>query len=342
MRETADLWHVRLPDGRLLRATADVVRQQVLAGRLPQDIEVRRSSKEDWQPLRAVGEFRTLPNGHAANGQNAGTVASRLDSGPLRYVGLRGLLEELLAALDSLLAPRKLVATAALGLPAAVLGLLASSARQLPIPPHPAYPWLFGGAAVAVLLALTALVSRMSFIELAHLRPARVREGLRGLPGPWLALLLSLGVAIGLYAAAQAGLSSLVEWAGPALGERFTVAISLVACVVGVVLAVPLFLLLPLAAVLAVEECSLAAGLGLWWQTVRRQGWRMLVGQWIALALAVVLLLPAQLLLVRAVPSEIAHQAVVGVGLLLTPFAVAYVAVANVFLYLHFRYGGGK
>src|SRR4051794_21363002 len=77
MRETADLWHVRLPDGRLLRATANVIHQQVQSGRLPHEIEVRRSSKDDWHPLHAVSEFRDLPNGKASNG--IGTVASRLD-----------------------------------------------------------------------------------------------------------------------------------------------------------------------------------------------------------------------------------------------------------------------
>src|SRR5437867_2238587 len=117
MRHSSDPWYVRLPDGRVLRAASTAaVRHHVNAGRVPVDSLVRRSSDEEWVALEWTQEFadlitapasepetstraRSRPENEWALPEPAG-IASRLDPMRLRTVGVRGMTEELLAALD--------------------------------------------------------------------------------------------------------------------------------------------------------------------------------------------------------------------------------------------------
>src|SRR6516165_9666671 len=130
MSQAADYWYVRLPDGRVLRAASTkVVRQEVGAGRIPPDSTVRRTPAEEWVSLEWTREFADLIDRRHSDsnagpgtrpshgsGQRPSTVASRLESERLHLVGIGGLLQELLAALDSTLVPQKLLVAVGTGL----------------------------------------------------------------------------------------------------------------------------------------------------------------------------------------------------------------------------------
>src|SRR5262249_22809218 len=151
----------------------------------------------------------------AREGQRAGrwgvpptTIASRLDPTQLRLLGVRGLIEDLQAALDSALVRRKLAAAALAGL---LLGLLAAVSR-LPTTDL----WAWGGAvgwclaapALVIAAAVIALLTRMTYVELSELKPAGWRESLGGLAG----LVLRLVLAGGLVPALVIGLIVLLRW----------------------------------------------------------------------------------------------------------------------------------
>jgi hypothetical protein len=49
MRDPFDVWFIRLPDGRVVRAKSTAaVRHHVETGRVPTDIWVRRRGEDDW------------------------------------------------------------------------------------------------------------------------------------------------------------------------------------------------------------------------------------------------------------------------------------------------------
>src|SRR4051812_1213293 len=91
MADTKDLWYIRLPDGKVLRAAgASVIRQQLAAGRLPAGTRVRRSLEEDWRAVERIPEFSDAAHPPGVNG-TAGptTIASRLDPSQVGTAGLR-------------------------------------------------------------------------------------------------------------------------------------------------------------------------------------------------------------------------------------------------------------
>src|SRR5262245_1098296 len=120
MGDANDLWYVRLPDGRLFRAGGTAtVRQHLQAGRIPPGSLVRRRGEDAWRPVEEAQELADAADGGPTNGVAGGgatTVAARLDPGQLHLIGVRGLFEDLLAALDSTLTRRKLAAAALAGL----------------------------------------------------------------------------------------------------------------------------------------------------------------------------------------------------------------------------------
>ena len=119
MNETNDAWFVRLPDGRVLKAASTLVlRQHLGTGRIPSDSRVRRSFDDEWIGLDWTEEFADLVQ--RKNG-NAGAVVPSADTGAvpgqasvarsyegarLQTVGLQGMAEELIAALDNTFARR--------------------------------------------------------------------------------------------------------------------------------------------------------------------------------------------------------------------------------------------
>src|SRR5205807_157003 len=121
-------------------------------------------------------------------------------------LGVRPLLEELLAALDSALVVKKLGPAALAGL--ALGGLLALA--RYPLLPfwREAQLWVLGALALLVVATLTGLLARLTYVELAQMRPARWRDARRGL----VRLTVRVAVAQGAVLAALVGLVVLLRW----------------------------------------------------------------------------------------------------------------------------------
>ena len=227
MSSNADAWYVRFPDGRVLRATSTtVVRQQLGAGRIPVGSTVRRNPDDEWTSLEWIEEFADVvagqrrpaeaavpgrqggrppsspaidlgssasgvrPPSSPSPGSEGSGVAARLDPLRLQTVGVRGLVDELIGALDSTLV-RKKIAVALVA--ALALGLLFAFAPLDPFKPLERLQFSRDGSldqrlgsagpAGASGSIATALLTRMTFVEVSRLRPARWREALSGVTG---------------------------------------------------------------------------------------------------------------------------------------------------------------
>jgi hypothetical protein len=375
MSQPSDVWFVRLPDGRVLRAASThVLRQHLGSGRIPSDSRVRRSVEEEWVALDWTTEFGDLVRHHTAEGNAAGAdartdpamaafqplprpsgIASRLDSGRLVTVGLRSLAEELIAALDSSLARQKLAVAAATALAAAI-----TAAASIPILNSIGLPgfWIaLSGVALAVLAMVSVcnvLVTQTTYVELSRLRPATWAEA----TAHWLRFSLRLLLAY-LVAGGGAALGiALFRWLPEALlpavqpeamstWHNVVTNLAAVISLVGEIILWPMlgFTLL-LGPVVVVEECSVAAALRQWWWLVRRHLGRLLLYE-SAAVLGGFALLPFTFPVVLAawgrwgqwggLDNVIGLSLVLLAGLAAAPL-LAYQAVAHVFLYLNLRY----
>ena len=386
MSKHPDAWYVRLPDGRVLRASStEAVRHHVEAGRIPINSMVRRHADAEWTALSWAPEFSSLavavaraaveraapppndhpaPTAHGAHGPapppvpNEGEVhgvAARLDSLRLQTVGVRGLVEELLGALDSTLVSSKLKAACVAG----VILLLGTFAvyRLVPLA-------LDGAGWVAELLAIllqllvlatvNTLLTRQTHLELSGMRRATLTEAREGsrpfVLRVFFAYLLVAGVALGLmvlfrnapgwlaHHGTEAGISG--EAVGPLANAA--AAIGVLGCAVLWVIVGMCWLLAP---VLVVEECSVGRGLREWCGLLRQHFWRVVLYEGLALAAGLVATLPLALPVALSLasgpvlPGNVAVRATVAGlnGLAVGPF-LAFLAVANVFVYLNLRY----
>ena len=372
MSAALDAWYIRFPDGRVLRATStSVVRRQLGAGRIPTASTVRRGPDEEWVSLGWTEEFADLVAvRHPANGgdpsqpvsigrrapapfaENQG-LASRLDPEQLQTVGVRGLVEELIAALDSTLVRRKLTFALSGGL---ALGLLAALTPLRPADfgqSGTELPWLFTGAAVLLVAALvTSLLTRMTFVELSRLRPARRQEVVAGLPSLTARVavcqLLVMGgtlMVIGLLRR----LPPLVLPAGVADGsppQEWGATTAVAAAVLAELALWPVFsfaLLLP--PLLAVEGVPIASALLQWLRLLRKNPGRVFLYEALAAGVGFVATLPLFLPLLAfagryedpRLAAAVAATRTVFIALALVPL-LAYLVVANVFIYLNLRY----
>ncbi|HTU18042.1 MAG TPA: hypothetical protein VMG10_08255 [Gemmataceae bacterium] len=392
----ADFWYIRFPDGRVLRAASTVVlRQELNAGHVPLGSTVRRSPIDEWVALAWTQEFADLveelaarqPAGGTSSQRSASipptkpqaasrrsatpgsadvpplddhpaTVGSRLDSSRLHLVGVRGHLDELLAALDSALAPKKLLLGVIAGLLLGVLFLLERAAwferdgRSL------ATAWCLLAVSMVVFDALSGLLTRLTFIELARLRPARWREGLNGLGRLTVWIVASQVIVRGFAWGLIVLLRWLPFWLGAGPDEAWSKTQQILA---GSVLALgmvaeallwPVFffwwLIPPL---LVVEDCTVWAGLRQWLTLLRRHLGRVFLYQTMAVGLGVLvtapfLLLIAPLFLPTFYPpealQEVAHATrFVLLGLACAPL-LTYWITSNVFIYLNLRYGANS
>src|SRR5262249_50014528 len=156
MSQAVDTWYVRLPDGRVLRAAStEVVRRHIDSGRIPATSRVRRSPNEEWAAIDWTEEFADVVRRpaalEAASDPAARTsasasraifkpeVASRYDPIRIKTIGLRGLVEELIAALDNTLARPKLLVAGALG---GISALIISIVPNLHTPDQAFWRWL--------------------------------------------------------------------------------------------------------------------------------------------------------------------------------------------------------
>jgi hypothetical protein len=395
MSSNADAWFVRFPDGRVLRATSTaVVRQQLGAGRIPTGSTVRRTPDDEWTSVEWVEEFADVvaeqrkvvdvavraggkppssplidisadasgakPLAPLPGGNEGSGVAARLDPLRLQTVGVRGLVDELIGALDSTLVRKKIAIAllAALG-----LGLLLALAPLEPLKPLERWELSKQGsidrawAALAVLVVgtiATALLTRMTFVEVSRLRPARWREAFSGLTGLVIRLAIALLVVAGntlLIVELLRNLPVYFLYNNPlqdAIPAEVMAAVAVIAAMLAEVLQWPIYgLALLLAPILAVERCSVGTALLQWLRLIRRQLGRAFVYEALAVGVGLIITLPLIVPLMTfatiyrfnnvRVDLAIQEARMVMEAMALGPL-FAYLAVANVFIYLNLRY----
>jgi hypothetical protein len=331
---------------------ADVLSEQrklmeVAAGATPRPGGGRPPSN----PALEVGGGRP-PSNPALPNEGSG-VAARLDPLRLQTVGVRGLVDELIGALDSTLVRKKI----AVGLVATLLlGLLFAFAPLNPLDFSQQRGSLDRAlVALAVLVVgsvATALLTRMTFVEVSRLRPARWGEALGGVFG--------LSFRLGLAQLVVTGNTLLIlevlrilpkDFLDGALSRsvvspQVAATVAAIVAMVAEVLQWPIFgLSLLLAPILAVEGYPIGTALLQWLRLVRRQLGRAFVYEALAVGVGLVITLPLFLPLltfVRIYPYPEIYGAVRATYIVLATMALgplfAYLAVANVFVYLNLRY----
>jgi hypothetical protein len=345
------------------------VRHHLEAGRIPSNSRVRRSTDEEWTALDWTSEFSDLapqhpvlsPSSPAASAREKGAatpaepgVEAGLRSGSLQLktVGVRGLAEELLAAMDSTLVRGKLVIAAQAGL---LGGLAFAVAHWMEGGVEwPWLPWIVAGLGCVLIVACcAALLTQMTFVEVSRLRPARWAETTAGLGRNVFRLASAQLLVGGTTVAALVLLRQVPAWAvgslapeGLAGSDWLAGMVTALALILQVLLWPVLGFTLLLAPVILVEECSVAAGLRMWWGLLRRHLSRIFLYEALACAAAGVaalpFVLPVALTLASAPvtgPVGSVAQAILILltGLALTPL-IAYLFVANVFIFLNLRY----
>jgi hypothetical protein len=381
MKDHYDPWYVRLPDGRTIKAKSTAsVRHHVEAGHVPLNSMLRRDPEEEWVALVWVAEFADLasPSARAMApptaepppqaGASRSGVSARLDPMRLQTVGVRGLIDELISALDSTIARTKMVPAFV----AAVLvfvGMFAARVIHRRLFNGDESTWLpeVAGAAfaVVVLSVLNALLARLTHTEVSTMRPARLRDALAGLPryaGPVvLANAIVAGAALGVLLLMQhvptwahRGLAGL---GADTIAFRLLYAAVLAAEMVVSALAwLVVGLCWLLTPAIVVEESSWLAGVREWRQLVRDHFGRVLVYEGLAVLLGIAVALPVTLAvsLARGGPLWLAPAWPAGAGtgpagaatavldaLTAAPL-LALMGVANVFIYLNLRYEQAK
>src|SRR5262245_58555939 len=375
MVHSSDAWYVRLPDGRVLRAASTAaVRHHVDAGRVPRDSLVRRSADEEWIALEWTQEFadliavekaaslpegrRRLPGEHPLPEPSG--IAARLDPLRLRTVGVRGMAEELVAALDISLVRSKLIVACSAALLIALAARFATAYLEFPQALPAWQTWgIVGLFSIAVGAVCNSLLTQMTYVEVSRLRRARWTEARAGLLRHGFRLVLAYVVVAGGGLACIAGLRWLADWLpdwlpGAARGWGWSEGaakvladvVPVVALLVEIVLWVVLSFTWLLAPIAIVEEASLPSLFMQWGRLLTQHLGRVLLYEALAVVLAILATLPFAIPVALAAVGwrAMAHSApatsdtlYILAGLITGP-ALAYVAVANVFIYLNQRY----
>jgi hypothetical protein len=379
MKEHYDPWFVRLPDGRTIKAKSTAsVRHHVEAGHIPLNSLIRRDSEEEWVALVWVAEFADLGKSagmishttSAAGGfaPHRSGVSARLDPLRLQTVGVRGLIDELIAALDSTLTRSKMVPAFV----AAVLlcaGVYSAPALLQSLFDAPAWVQQVVVAAfiIVVLSILNALLAKLTHLELSAMRPARMREALKSFGAYFIPVLIANVLVAGCGLMLIALIQNVPHWTADALrdgqmaaGARPFVTIPVLALVyvLSALIWIVVGLCWLLTPAIVVEESSWLTGIREWRQLLRDHFGRVVVYEGLALMLGVAISLPLALAASLALyGGPAAHSAwpngsgedvtwYVGVlrssiyGLASAPL-IALLPVANVFIYLNLRYEQG-
>jgi hypothetical protein len=341
MATAIETWYVRLPNGRTVRVrSTDVVRRLVRAGRIPVESRARRTGENRWRPLGRIAEFAAvLPVPRPR--PTVRVVA------PLPPPGVRAVTDELLKAADNTLSRPKMTIAALTGVAVAV-GVLAiewaAEAESI---------LASVGAGVFILAAVALAVAQLTRMTLRELDRRRANATVRiGLLGEFLRILVALvivsAVMIGLLLGVRAALAALTtaelgDYSG--LRDALVVLVAVVRVLVEVccwaVLALAVLLLGPL---MVTEESPIGAGLRDWLGMLRRHLGRVYLYEALALVVAGALALPTLLLVGIAVyaigdgmgPVERDTLIILG-GAASAPW-IAYLIVANVFVYINLRY----
>lgn len=369
MTPPSDLWYVRLPDGRVLQARSTrALRRHVGSGRIPLNSRARRYPDEEWVELERLHEFADLvrqpvKNGHtppaAAEERPSGVlqrpggrgIAAHLDSDRLQTVGARGLAEEVMAAVDCTMVRGKLVVAGLTGMVAGLAVLVTERLAAATPAPWTVLEWAGVVAAGLVLLAVChAPLMQMTFVELSRLRPARRDEALDGFGRNAGRLAVAYLLTAGLLLLLIAGLRRLPGWLEQDVGLSLpAAAVNVVACaaLLGEVVLWPVLISAFLSgAAIVVEDCSIGQGVRQWWRLLRDHYGRLLCFEALAAAAGVVISIPFALPVIvttlgpRAAGSfdESLRSLLVVLGGLAAAPLIAYLAVANVFIYLYLRY----
>ena len=377
MKQNFDPWYLRLPDGRVIKAkSTSSVRHHLEAGTIPVLSMARRHSTEEWISLAWVAEFADLagdspaqdndgavnrisPNGNGSNPDihiRSGGVAARLDSLQLQTVGIRGLVDELTAALDSTLCTSKLRLIAR----ACFLAAIAYMAVYLTVPLISTEliwlgKWLGALLAGAVLVRSAAILTRQTHLELSRMESVTVAEAREGIfplaCRVGLGVLLTAGVGLAILAGYQYLLGELSDWTHtltPRLGESIFTAGCLVGLALAVVIGAAILVSLVLPAILIVQEGNFWDAISEWRLLLRNHRQRVVTYEGLAVVLAALAAVPAALPVVFAfefgfpMPVNGLTQTAIAalLGLAISP-AVAFLAVANLFIYLNLRYEYG-
>jgi hypothetical protein len=353
MALVSENWYIRLPDGRVVLAKSTrAVRHHLQTGRIPANSKVRRNSAEDWQQLDGIPEFAKVLEQPASRDmplpeERDGAAADR----EIRALGSGQLVNELFNAVDSSLNRYKLWVAGAASLiwAVGVLGL-----DLLPRLADGPGSWVFRAViALLLLFALglaTVVLGQMTLVEMSRFRQARWSEVRPGLIGKALRIMAGEGVILGLVLVPmlllrhmQPSWFGLEEW--PQSVQGMILALRLFLEIIFWPLAVMSLLLGPL---LLVEECSLPSGLAQWWDMLWSDLGRIFLYETLAAALGMVLTFPLTLPILYASwtygPFGGNFLSAVGLatlhvlgGLAITPL-VAFMLVANVFIYLNLRY----
>jgi hypothetical protein len=194
----------------------------------------------------------------------------------------------------------------------------------------------------------------MTFVEQSRLRPARWAEASAGLGGHVVRLLTTQLAVCGGVFVGVALLRWLPGWllAGEpeglrALWEVLAAAANVLGLVLEVVLVPLLAFALLLGPILIVEGCSAAQALREWWRFVRGHLSLIFLYETLAASLALITSLPLLLPVVVTALEHAGQPEPLGTatrstvyllgGLALTP-CIAFLSVANVFIYLNLRY----
>jgi hypothetical protein len=378
-----DFWYVRFPDGRVLRAASTaILRQELSARRIPLGSTVRRSPNDEWVSLEWTQEFADVVEELAAHppvveshpnespntresdtsrptnstAEHFATVGSRLDPARLHLVGVRGYLEELLAALDSALVAKKLLLGLIAGLLLGTLFLLERAGWFEQDSRWLATAWSLFGICMVVFAALAGLITRLTYAELVRLRPARWQHGLDGLGRLTLWIVVSKLIVWGGAGGLIVLLRWLPHWSGPSgmwdPSQQIRGGMFLVLGMIGEALLYSVFFLwFLMPTLIVVEGCTALGGLRQWLALLRRHLGHAFLYQMMAIGLGVLVTAPFFLLIAPLYlptfhpPEDLQEVArstrYLLLGLASAPF-LTYWTTANVFIYLNLRYGAGS
>lgn len=285
----------------------------------------------------------------------------------LQTVGVRGLIDELIAALDSTLSRSKI-------LPAFLASILiylclfaARTVHHLVLDPSDV-PWLpvVAGAtfAVIVLSILNAVLGKLTHLELSTMRPAKLSAGLKGCFSYIVPALIANSVVAGSSLGLLFLMRKVPQWASQALSDAgmnaelqqvlFT-PILVIIYIVSALLWIVVGLCWLLTPAIVVEESSWLAGIREWRQLIKEHFGRVVVYEGLTVMLGIAVSLPLTLAVGLALEGNLSVLPVSPVGLgegsnwvmgtvqaamhgLTAAPLLALLAVANVFIYLNLRY----
>ncbi len=379
MKQRREAWYIRFPNGQEIKAksTAAVI-YHIQQGTIPKNSWARRSRAEAWMKLEWHAEFTEAVTGikpplqveeEARSSSPAGPseiplsrVAERMDPMQLRTVGVRGLLDDLLAAIDSAFRREKLfLAMTGLALTGLVFGgipyLVQKLANGVDLPVEtvesksgPVDFLATIGAAIA--LALTnAILTKMTYLEMSTSRAVTLREAARGIVTSVAKLMMVYIVLVGGAFYLMSLLHRLPAWitapptelgAAAGLSTRVLGAVvSMFGLLAEVILWAIIVLTWLLSPILVGEEYSLVGGIREWISLATANFNRIALAEVMTIGAGLLLSAPVYLPIQRALvpfsaylPAPIETMALALSG---TAF-LATVTVGNVFIYLDAKY----